>query len=228
MVSASTGGPVRSDVGARGGHVDGGPESGARRVQHPSEVSDRVVVLGVGNVLTGDDALGPTVVRTLDAGWILDPRVDVMDAGTPGMDLTVLVGGAEGLVVVDTVLSEGPPGTLKTYDREALLARPLTPRVNPHAPGLVESLLTMELADRAPRRVCLVGVVPHATHVGVGLSPAAADAVSHAVEAVVEILSLWGLSSRRRESALPPDLWWERASRGGFLEGSARTRSGRH
>lgn len=179
-------------------------------------------MLGVGNVLTGDDALGPTVVRTLEAGWTVPPGVEVLDAGTPGMDLIALMGDAEGVVVVDTVLSDGPPGTLRRYDRAELVGRPLTPRVNPHAPGLAESLLTLDLLERGPRLVRLVGVVPGPTEVGVGMSGAVKEAVPSAVRAVVETLAEWGLPATPRSRPRTPDLWWQGAARGTFLAGSGR------
>lgn len=185
-----------------------------------SSAPRRVAVVGIGNVLTGDDALGPTVVRTLEAAWELPPGVEVLDAGTPGMDLVALVGDAADLIVVDTVLSDGGPGTLRLYDRQMLVGRPLTPRVNPHAPGLAETLLTLELSGGGPERVRLVGVVPGATEVGVGLSPAVAAAVPRAVRAVVDTLLEWGTSPTSRRVGVEPDLWWRSAARGAFLTGS--------
>lgn len=181
----------------------------------------RVVVLGIGNVLTGDDALGPTAVNTLAAEWELPADVEVLDAGTPGMDLVALATGAERVIVVDTVLSTGPAGTLRLYDREQLLGKPLTPRVNPHAPGLVESLFTLDLSGEGPVDVRLVGVVPDATDVGIGMSPAVTESVPRVVEAIVETLREWDIPVTRRPDPPAPDLWWQVAARGAFIEGSA-------
>ena len=185
-----------------------------------------VVVLGIGNVLTGDDALGPTVVKTLEARWDLPEGVEALDAGTPGMDLVALAAGARRVIVVDTVLSDGPPGTLKVYDRDRLLSKPLTPRVNPHAPGLLESLFTLDLAGDGPTDVVLIGVVPARTDVGVGMSAAVEAAVPEAVARVVDLLGSWGLAPEPRDAAPEPDLWWERAARGVFLTGSGAARPG--
>lgn len=182
----------------------------------------RTVVVGIGNVLTGDDALGPTVVRTLQAEWDLPEGVEVIDAGTPGMDLIALADGADDLIVIDTVLSDGAPGALRLYGRVDLLGRPLTPRVNPHAPGLAESLLTLDFEGRGPRRVRLVGVIPGPIEVGVGLSPEVRSTVPVAVQVVVDTLGEWGLAPTRRVEPVRPDLWWEVAARGVFLEGSGR------
>ena len=179
-----------------------------------------VKVIGVGNVLTGDDALGPTAVRLLEAEWELPESVEVLDAGTPGMDLITLMGDADAVIVVDTVLGDGPAGTVKTYDRDVLLGRPLTPRVNPHAPGLAESLYTLELAGTPPDRVRLIGVVPGATEVGVGLSEALTDVLPEVLDTIVRTLGEWGVYPVRRERPDTPDLWWKAAERGAFVPGS--------
>jgi hydrogenase maturation protease len=181
------------------------------------------VVIGIGNVLTGDDAFGPTVVKTLEAVWALPSGVEALDAGTPGMDLVALAAGASRVIVVDTVLSAGPPGTLRVYDRDQLLAKPLTPRVNPHAPGLVESLFTLDLSGDGPTDVLLVGVVPGPTDVGVGMSAEVVAAVPRVVDVIVAALRDWGLRPRRRAEPLEADLWWEVAARGAFIPGSARS-----
>ena len=167
-------------------------------------------VVGLGNVLAGDDGLGPTVVRTFDALWEVPPGVALLDAGTPGMDLISHIRGAEALVVVDTVVASGAPGTLVLRRRDELLRAPLLPRVNPHAPGLRETLLTLDLLGDAPRDVLLVGVVPDRTDVGIGLSAPARRAVPEAVRTVARELTELGWPPARRPHPPEPDLWWER------------------
>ena len=186
----------------------------------------RIFVLGIGNVLTGDDALGPTVVNTLEVEWALPPEVVVLDAGTPGMDLVALAAGAERIIVVDTVLTDGPPGTLKVYDRETLLGKSLTPRVNPHAPGLIESLFTLDLSGDGPTGVRLIGVVPEATDVGIGMSDALTASVPRVIAEIVEMLREWGVSPAPARDRVEPDLWWQVAARGAFIRGSSSRAGG--
>jgi hydrogenase maturation protease len=170
----------------------------------------RVAVIGLGNVLMGDDALGPYAVRVLQAGWEFPPGVSVTDAGTPGLDLTPYILGVEALIVVDTVKSDGPPGTLKLYRKDELLAKPPAPRLSPHDPGLKETLLLLEFRGDAPRDVLLVGVVPE--HVGnaVRLTPAVAAALPAVERAVLDELERLGCPARRAAAPVPPDIWWEK------------------
>jgi hydrogenase maturation protease len=170
----------------------------------------KVAVVGLGNVLVGDDAFGPYVVRLFEARYEAGPDVAALDLGTPGLDLAPHLEGLEALIVVDTVSSDGSPGTLKLYGKDALLSRPAPPRTNPHQPGVKETLLRLEVEDAAPSDVLLVGVVPGATETGVGMTPPVREAAEAALEAVIAELERLGYPVSDRKPPVDPDIWWER------------------
>ena len=58
------------------------------------------VVVGCGNLLRGDDAAGPVLVRML-AERELRPGVRLIDGGTAGMDVAFAMRGARRVIVVD-------------------------------------------------------------------------------------------------------------------------------
>jgi hydrogenase maturation protease len=169
----------------------------------------RVGVIGLGNVLMGDDAFGPWVVQTLLAEYEFPEGVSVEDLGTPGLDLMPYVTDVEALVLVDTVRSDAPPGTLRLYRRDDLLKHPPQARLSPHDPGVKEALLTAEFAGRAPREVLLVGAVPETTAMGVRLSPALRAAVPRAAAEVLRELGRLGRPAKPRGAPRSPDVWWE-------------------
>jgi hydrogenase maturation protease len=168
-----------------------------------------VKVIGLGNVLVGDDAFGPHVVQTLLAEYEMDAEVEVMELGTPGFDLVPYLMGAEALIVVDTVKSDAAPGTLRLYRRQDILDKPPPPRLSPHEPGLMETLLTLEMIGSAPSEVLVVGVVPASLKTGIALSPEMRAAVPIAIETVVEELARLGHPAGHRKVALEAELWWE-------------------
>ena len=166
--------------------------------------------MGLGNVLSQDDGLGPFVIQTLLAGWEFDESVQVLDLGTPGLQLSPYLQGQESLIVVDTVRSDGEPGELRLYDREQLLKHPPAQRTSPHDPGLKETLLALELHDLSPTHVLVVGVIPAQT----GYEPRLTDAVR-----ARRARCGGGRSRGTREAGSPgdatpepgePDIWWER------------------
>jgi hydrogenase maturation protease len=170
----------------------------------------RIAILGIGNVLMGDDAVGPHLVKLLEAGYEFPPDVAVIEGGTPGLDLTVFLDGLESLLVVDSVHAKAPPGEVRVYDKAALLEKSPVLAMSPHEPGLREALLTMEFTGGGPREVRLVGVVPEQVTTGVALSAAVRGALPRLLEAVLAQLRELGGDARRKARPDDPDLWWER------------------
>ena len=168
----------------------------------------RVGVIGLGNVLMGDDAFGPWVVQTLLAEYEFPKGVSVEDLGTPGLDLMPYVTDLEALVLVDTVRAPAPPGTVRVYRRDDLLKHPPQARLSPHDPGVKEALLTAEFAGRGPREVLLVGAVPEDTAMGVHLTQKLREAVPVAIAEVLRELERLGYPAARRGTPLAPDIWW--------------------
>ena len=171
----------------------------------------RIGVIGLGNVLMGDDAFGPWVVQTMLAEFAFPEDVSVEDLGTPGLDLIPYVADLEALVLVDTVRSSSPPGTIRLYRRDELLKHAPHARLSPHDPGVKEALLTAEFAGNGPREVLLVGAVPETTAMSVRLSPALRRAVPLAVGEVLKELERLGCRPSHRDAPRPPDTWWEDA-----------------
>ena len=169
----------------------------------------RTAVLGLGNVLMGDDALGPTVIARLRAGYALPQDVEVEDLGTPGLDLHPHLSGRDALIIVDTVRADAPAGSLRCYRKDEILRHAPGPRIGPHDPGLKDALLWLQFSGQEPAEVLLVGVVPESCEGSVGLSETVSAAVPDAEAAVVEELRRLGHGVRRRETPEAPDLWWE-------------------
>jgi hydrogenase maturation protease len=165
-------------------------------------------VLGLGNVLMGDDGFGPYVIEALTAAFDFPSNVSVVDIGTPGLDLAPFLIGAEAVIVVDTVRGDVAAGTLRTYSRDALLAHAPPQRLGPHDPGFKQALLTLDFAGLGPREVTLVGVVPQTTAPCVRLTPPVRASVADAVEAVVCELERLGAPATPRPGARAVAPWW--------------------
>lgn len=172
-----------------------------------------VAVIGLGNILVGDDAFGPFAVRQFGALYDVDDAVRVLDLGTPGLDLAPHLEGVDALIVLDTVSADASPGSIRTYHKDDLLAKPPPQRTNPHQPGVKETILTLELEGEAPEDVLLIGVVPENVATGVGMTAVVRDAVSAALDRLAKELDRLGHAAVRREVPRDPDIWWERPRR---------------
>ncbi|MHA6781676.1 hydrogenase maturation protease [Pseudonocardia saturnea] len=70
-----------------------------------------VLVVGCGNLLRGDDGLGPVLVRHLWERGV-PSGAKLVDGGTAGMDVAFQMRGAERVVIVDAAATGSAPGTL--------------------------------------------------------------------------------------------------------------------
>lgn len=170
----------------------------------------KIRVLGLGNVLMSDDGFGPYVARVIDAFYELPPQVEVIDAGTPGLDLTPFLLDADAAIFVDTISAAGAPGDVRTYGAAEILQHPPGPRLGPHEPGLKEALLTVAAAGAGPTYVQLVGVIPEWVATGTTLSSSVASSVAPVISLILGELAQFGVVLTPRPIARKADIWWER------------------
>lgn len=163
-----------------------------------------LLVLGLGNVLCGDDGLGVEAVRRLLEEYEPPDGVQVLDGGTLGLALLGWVAEAEALLLVDAIRDDQPPGTLVRLDQREV-APAVRERLSPHQVGVADLFDGLELLGRAPDRVVLWGAVPARLELCTELSPAVSAALPALVEAVAAEAARLGHELRRRTvpSTLP-------------------------
>lgn len=165
-------------------------------------------IIGVGNVLMGDDGFGPATLRRLETGWRFPDDVELCDVGTAGLDLTGALLGRRRVVLLDAAKAAGEPGALVRFDRAALLeARSTGPRLTPHEPGVRDAMQVAALAGELPDEALLLGCVPQAMEMGFELSDTVAAAVERAAEEVVAVARSWGCTVEPTGNA-PDSAWW--------------------
>ena len=63
----------------------------------------KVLIGGIGNVLLGDDGVGPYVARLLDARYEFEDSVEILDLGTPALDLIDQLSSHDAVIFVDSI-----------------------------------------------------------------------------------------------------------------------------
>jgi hydrogenase maturation protease len=140
----------------------------------------RVAIFGIGNILLGDDGVGPFVARYLQENFEFPDDVVIEDLGTPSLSLPGYLIGHDAVIFIDAVKSDESPGTILTYTREEIMAVQPGIRVSPHEPSINDALILLDFAGEGPVDVTLVGIVADTLEGGVMLSAKVAAAVPEA------------------------------------------------
>ena len=158
----------------------------------------RVLVIGLGNRIRGDDGAGPRVAELVAERA---PELEAIAWEREPTDLLTLWGDAALVVLVDAVAGARPGSWHRLELGEGPLPRRPGPTASTHVLTLAEVIeLGRELA-RMPARLVIFGVEAAGFEVGARLSPAVAaaiDPLADAVLAEVRAAELGRGSARRR------------------------------
>jgi len=142
------------------------------------------VVIGVGNRLRGDDAVGPVALDRL-AGRV-DTSVRLIECTGDVSKLIDAWRGADRAVVIDAVVSGSEPGTLHVVDgRHGVPSR--WRAGSTHLIGLSEAIELAWALEVMPQELTIFGVEAEAVTPGETLSDAVDAAVDNIVERVAEL-----------------------------------------
>jgi hydrogenase maturation protease len=168
----------------------------------------QALITGIGNVLLGDDGVGPYVVRLLESMYSFEESVEIADLGTPALDLTHQIVGLRSLILVDSVANDEPAGAIALYRKEDILRETPGQRLDPHSPALSECLMTVAMLGAMPEHVLLVGIAGKCYEPGHPLSAAVRQSVGSAIDQILQELQQLGFAFRKKVSPDEPGIWW--------------------
>jgi hydrogenase maturation protease len=146
----------------------------------------RTLVLGLGNVIMGDEGIGVHVVRAL-LQHPLPQAVECLDGGTGGFVLLEPLQNAGRIVLVDATADENPIGTVTRTTPK--FSRDYPPTLTAHDIG-VKDLLDAFYMQGGNRDVVLYAITidPHQS-ISMELTPAGKKAAEEAVARILAELN---------------------------------------
>ncbi len=148
-----------------------------------------ISILALGNLMRTDDAVGMLTARTLQESGRLPSTVEVIEGGTLGLDLLGMLDETTHLLVLDAVDFGAAPGTLKSFQGEAIARLPTSKSV--HLLGLSDLINAMVLMDAPSMEMVLLGIQPESTDWGTVLTAKIEAAQSSLLEAALEQIARW-------------------------------------
>jgi hydrogenase maturation protease len=149
-----------------------------------------VVVIGCGNLLRGDDAAGPVLIRHLwerGAG----EHARLVDGGTAGLDVAFAMRGAERAILIDACTTGSEPGALFRVPAEEVEAIEVPTELHSHAFRWDHALSYGRwlLKDQYPRSIEVWLIEAADVSHGAPLTPAVEAAVERLADDLAERLA---------------------------------------
>lgn len=155
------------------------------------------LVLGLGNLLCGDDGLGIFAVERLRARYAYPTNVSLVDGGTLGLSLLPTLESASSVWILDAVAADAPAGTLVALEGESVEPA-LRERLSPHQIGVADLLDALHWRDTWPESLRVLGLVPGSMELRLGLSEPVARNLDALVTRAAEELVAAGHALTRR------------------------------
>jgi hydrogenase maturation protease len=174
-----------------------------------SEPTRKTAVVGVGNVLMGDDGIGVQVVWALERQTLPD-GIELFDGGTVFQALAGQLTGFHKLIIVDAVHGGDPPGTIYRFTLEEILGKKRRTQAPPgslgalslHDVGVIEALMLERLAESTSpgralslskggsaadlRSTVIIGIEPAKVELSMKLSPTLRQRFPVLVQTILE------------------------------------------
>jgi hydrogenase maturation protease len=142
------------------------------------------LIIGLGNPLRGDDGVGVRVAGAL-VGQVLPGGVEVVDGGTPGLELVNLMEGWPRVILVDAANVGREPGQFVRFSLDEARLLGDDERISIHAAGLRDALLLAEVLGTLPEEVVIFGVQPACLDWQEGLSLQVEAALPDLVQSIL-------------------------------------------
>ena len=123
-------------------------------------MAERVLLLGIGNILWADEGFGVRAVEAFHRRYRVPDDVTVLDGGTQGLYLVQHVQAADRLIVFDAVDYGVEPGRLLLVRDAEVPKFTGIKKMSLHQTGFQEVLSAAELLGARLRSLLLIGVQP--------------------------------------------------------------------
>ncbi len=144
----------------------------------------KVAVIGIGNILMGDEGVGVAVINELKK---MNVDADIYDCGTMGVDILNTMLEYDKVIVVDAVKGFGKPGDVVKIDpKEICESRRI---VSMHD---VDFTFLMNMAGKFMDlpEIVIIGIEVEKIEIGIGLSESVRKAIPKALELIMEELKI--------------------------------------
>ena len=143
-----------------------------------------ISVVGIGNLLMGDDGVGIHAVEVLNS-MVLPDHVEVHEADSNTFLLLEAIDGRDKAVIIDAYEDGEEPGTVKKFAIDPEKLPDADMKLSLHDMDFFDGLKMGRVADfKLPKEIVVIGVEPEKMEAGLELSPKVNAALPKVIEKV--------------------------------------------
>lgn len=160
---------------------------------------EKILVMGLGNILCGDDGFGPLVINHLENSCQFPKRLCLVDGGVQGQSLYGFIEEADRLIIIDAIDFGLLPGTLVQKESDGIPVWLGARKMSAHQQSFSEILALASLKNALPEKIVLVGIQYMAIEFGSSLSDMISAKICEAATLCLSVLAQWGIAWRRKD-----------------------------
>lgn len=146
---------------------------------------DKILIMGVGNLIMGDEGVGIHVIKELEKMPMPD-NIELLDGGTGGFHLLSYLQSYPLVIMIDATLDQDPEGTIKTIKPK--FASDFPKALSAHDIGLKDLLEAVTLLDKLPEMYLITISIKDLSRMSVELSSIILKTIPAVIKEVHSIL----------------------------------------
>jgi len=140
-----------------------------------------MLILGIGNLLMGDEGVGVHAVRALE-GLTMPPGITVLDGGTGGFHLLELFDRHRHMILIDATLDDRAPGTVRVLRPK--FASDFPRSLSAHDIGLRDLIESAALLGPLPTMDLITISIAKIQPMSIEMTPEVRDAIPKVIRTV--------------------------------------------
>ena len=154
-------------------------------MEHKYEQDEKLLILGIGNFLMGDEAVGVHAIKQFDESG-LPEGVEVLDGGTGAFYLMSYFESYPKVILIDATMDGNPPGHIKLITPK--FASDFPKALSTHDVGLKDLLESLEILGRLPEIYLYTISIQKIDHMKLELTPEVEAALPVVKEKVLKLM----------------------------------------
>ncbi len=146
----------------------------------------KILIVGVGSILMGDDGVGPRVIDELEKENF-PPEIRLHGGDISGMDLLKYFHDNDLVIIIDAANMNEKPGTIRVLDLSEIKKADFNDKFSTHGMALLETLTLAEKLEMK-QEIKIVAVQPEDTSFNLELSDLIKNKIPSIMEEVRKII----------------------------------------